>query len=391
MAHHAGLYRRRQYWYFKYKDENGKWIEHATRTIDRKKALSIKSGFLRELETGQLPNDRSQWTLRTAAEAWLLDRKLRVARSSHFSEKAIVGSLERHLGTETKLAKLANIHSINQYQTARLREGLSPKTVNNEVLALGSILREAGLWHRVSEQYKPLRVRKSEIGQALDRDERIRLLQVAGLASPTAVAPYAAVLAFATGMRRREIQQLRIGSIHLDENKPFLYVSRCTTKTNAGARYVALDTMARWALGRLLARAKLLGATEAEHYLLPTLLDRHTKPGDPLRGQSGYDPLHAQSSWEAEWNALRKAAKIQHRRFHDLRHTYISRAAEAGVPLQVIQGQVGHISAQMTQHYTHISTTANQDAATLIEQKSPSLLLHLGNHDVFTGQEGGAR
>ena len=195
MAHHAGLYRRRQYWYFKYKDENGKWIEHATRTIDRKKALSIKSGFLRELETGQLPNDRSQWTFGKAAEAWLLDRKLRVARSSYFSEKTIVGSLERHLGTETKLTKLANIHSINQYQTVRLKEGLSPKTVNNEVLALGSILREASLWHRVSEQYKPLRFRKSDIGQALDREERIRLLQVAGLASPTAVAPYAAVLA----------------------------------------------------------------------------------------------------------------------------------------------------------------------------------------------------
>jgi integrase len=248
MAHHAGLYRRRQYWYFKYKDENGKWIEHATRTIDRKKALSIKSGFLRELETGQLPNDRSQWTLRKAAEAWLLDRKLRVARNSYFSEKTIVGSLKRHLGTETKLAKLANIHSINQYQTARLREGLSPKTVNNEVLVLGSILREASLWHRVSEQYKPLRFRKSYIGQALDSDERTRLLQVAGLASPTAVAPYAAVLAFATGMRSREIKQLQIGSIHLDENKPFLYVRRCTTKTNAGARYVALDTMACWAL-----------------------------------------------------------------------------------------------------------------------------------------------
>jgi hypothetical protein len=152
MAHHAGLYRRRQYWYFKYKDENGKWIEHATRTIDRKKALSIKTGFLRELETGQLPNDRSQWTFGKAAGAWLLDRKLRVARSSYFSEKAIVGSLERHLGTETKLTKLANIHSINQYQTARLKEGLSPKTVNNEVLALGSILREARV--RVESEQK---------------------------------------------------------------------------------------------------------------------------------------------------------------------------------------------------------------------------------------------
>ena len=58
---------------------------------------------------------------------------------------------------------------------------------------------------------------------------------------------------------------------------------------------------------------------------------------------------------------------------------------------QVIQAQVGHISAQMTQHYTHISTTANHDAATLIEQKSPSLLLHLADPDTPTAQEGGAR
>ncbi|HTA22659.1 MAG TPA: site-specific integrase [Terriglobales bacterium] len=388
MAHLAGLYRRRQYFYFKYKDDNGKWIERATRTNDRKKALSIKSEFLRELEAGQLPNDRSRWTLGTASEAWLVDRKLRVARSSYHSETTIVRALKRHFGTDAKLAKLANIRSINQYQTARLNEGLSPKTVNNEVLVLGSILRDASLWHRVSGQYKPLRFRKSDIGQALDGEERVRLLQVAGLASPTAVAPYAAVLAFATGMRSREIQQLQIGSIHLDENKPFLYVRRCTTKTNAGARYVALDTMACWALSRLMARATLLGATDAKHYLLPTLLDRHTKQGDPLRGKSGYDPFHAQSSWDAEWNRLRKASRIEHRRFHDLRHTYISRAAEAGVPLLVIQAQVGHISAQMTQHYTHISTTANHDAATLIEQKSPSLLLHLADSDTSTSQGG---
>jgi integrase len=252
MAHLAGLYRRRQYFYFKYKDDNGKWIERATRTSDRKRALSTKSEFLRELEDGQLPNDRSQWTLCKAAESWLLDRKLRVARSSYLSEKTIVRSLERHFPNDTKLAKLANIHSVKQYQTARLSEGLSPKTVNNEVLVLASILRDASLWHRVSEQYKPLRFRKSDIGQALDLEESVRLLQVAGLASPTAVAPYAAVLAFATGMRSREIKQLQIGSIHLDENKPFLYVRRCTTKTNAGARYVALGKMARWALSRLM-------------------------------------------------------------------------------------------------------------------------------------------
>jgi hypothetical protein len=132
MAHHAGLYRRRQYFYFKFKDDNGKWIERATRTTDRKKALSIKSEFLREFEAGQLPNDRSRWTLRETADSWLLDRKLRVAHSSYLSKKTIVRALERHFANDTKLAKLANMQSIKQYQTARLGEGLSPKTVTSD-------------------------------------------------------------------------------------------------------------------------------------------------------------------------------------------------------------------------------------------------------------------
>jgi integrase len=130
---------------------------------------------------------------------------------------------------------------------------------------------------------------------------------------------------------------------------------------------------------KLIDRAKRLGATQPDHYLLPTLLERHSRPTDPLYGKGeGFDPTHPMGSWAKEWNRFRKAAKIQHRRFHDLRHTYCTRAAEAGVALAITQAQVGHMSQALTAHYTHVSERAIHKAAQRIELHSADLMKHLG-------------
>ena len=60
------------------------------------------------------------------------------------------------------------------------------------------------------------------------------------------MAAVAAVLAYATGMRSREIKQLHIGPIRLDSARPEVHVKRAATKSNKGARFVALDQMACW-------------------------------------------------------------------------------------------------------------------------------------------------
>src|ERR1035441_2808228 len=83
---------------------------------------------------------------------------------------------------------------------------------------------------------------------------------------PHAVAPYAAALAFATGMRSGEIKGLRLGDLHHESAHPFLYVRRATTKTDAGARRVVLDRIAVWAARKLVARAHLLGCRSPEDY-----------------------------------------------------------------------------------------------------------------------------
>ncbi len=368
-------YQRRGYWYFKYKKEDGTWAEFATGKKDYGQAQSRYAAFLNEQEAGRLPNERAEWTLEQATMSRLEERKWRVAQGTHSSERSIVRTILRVLGAKTLLRQVADIQVVKRYETTRLREGMSRKTVNNEVLVIAGTLRDANLWHRVVS-YEPLKVSRSDVGDALTKDEASKLIQIALAAKPNAVAPYAAVLSYSTALRTAEIKQLRRGSIHIDAEKPFLQVRRSSTKTDQGARYVALDRMARWALVKLLARADRLGALQPDHFLLPTLRSKHTRRTDPLNGGTGYDPTHCQSSWDKEWKELRRSAGTLHRRFHDLRHSYITRAAEAGVPLPVTQAQVGHMSTQMIAHYTHICQGAIHKAAELIEKNSAELLVH---------------
>jgi integrase len=54
-------------------------------------------------------------------------------------------------------------------------------------------------------------------------------------------------------------------------------------------------------------------------------------------------------------------------RFQDLRHTFITWMAERGVPLQIVQSMVGHMSVRMTRHYTHVSSQAARQAVELLD------------------------
>jgi integrase len=48
-----------------------------------------------------------------------------------------------------------------------------------------------------------------------------------------------------------------------------------------------------------------------------------------------------------------RRSKTPEATFHSLRHTFVSLAANAGVPLHIVQSIVGHESTAMTRHYYH--------------------------------------
>ena len=52
--------------------------------------------------------------------------------------------------------------------------------------------------------------------------------------------------------------------------------------------------------------------------------------------------------------------------FHSLRHTFVSLAANAGVPLPIVASIVGHSSTAMTRHYYHENEDALRQAVAAI-------------------------
>src|SRR5690606_12647094 len=99
-------------------------------------------------------------------------------------------------------------------------------------------------------------------------------------------------------------------------------------------------------------RADELGVTKPEHYVFPW-----TGRGHHL------DPTRPCEAWRSAWRTIRHEAGLDHVRFHDGRHTALTRLCEAGQADWVVQAQMGHVSPAMMKTYSHIRRQALNDAA----------------------------
>jgi integrase len=234
--------------------------------------------------------------------------------------------------------------------------------VNLETKVLRLLLTEAHLWSRFEGHFKPLRENRKGPGRALTPEEHERLFKIV-MNDPTASSSYfAAIVAAETTMRGCELKGLRLGDVDLLNG--IVRVRRVTTKTDADERVIPLTAAAAWCLARLLERARLLGATESEHYLFPRFVfrDKRTK-GTGL----GYDATRHQVSFRTGWNNLLKRAGLPKLRFHDLRHHAITRLAEHGVADPTLLSIAGHVSRRMLEYYSHIRLEAKRAAIAEID------------------------
>jgi integrase len=130
-------------------------------------------------------------------------------------------------------------------------------------------------------------------------------------------------LALHTGMRRGEQFLLRRDSVDLARGI-------LTVSGKSGRRHVLLNSSARSAIEKLL-------ASSAGEFVCPGVVG----PG--------------QRDWRRWFERCVRAAVIADFRWHDLRHTFASRLAIAGVPLRTIQELLGHRAMRMTERYAHLS------------------------------------
>jgi len=110
-------------------------------------------------------------------------------------------------------------------------------------------------------------------------------------------------------------------------------------------------------MARMLARADALGHTDPNHYLWCACRWHR------------FDPTKPAKSWDNAWRSLRKAAGLPGLRFYDLRHTFITEMAEAGVPEETMKAIAGHITKRMLEHYSHVCMMAKRRALDAVDQQ----------------------
>lgn len=156
-----------------------------------------------------------------------------------------------------------------------------------------------------------------------------------------------------TGHRKNEIRTLRWEQIDLI--KRALVVGQSKTEGSSG-RIIPLNSVAYAALVRWAGRFPTAKPT---NYMLPSCEDARIDCGKP--NLAAIDASRPIKSWRTAWRrALKDAGPTI--RFHDLRHTCITKLAESQASEQTIVAIAGHLTRAMLEHYSHIRMAAKRVA-----------------------------
>jgi len=105
------------------------------------------------------------------------------------------------------------------------------------------------------------------------------------------------------------------------------------------------------------------------------LLERQPRTGGDYVFPSREDPSRSRSTELSLWRKIRKQARLEDVRLHDLRHTFASYAVMRGVPLPVVSRLLGHSNTRMTLRYAHVSDHETEAAAERIGTAIAALLM----------------
>ena len=180
--------------------------------------------------------------------------------------------------------------------------------------------------------------RRAQLTRFLSREEIGRLHKALDGNDGKYRAPQADIirLLLLTGCRRSEIVQLRW--LEIDDDMLVLADSK------TGPRKVPLNRPAR------------------------LILERQPRGGSSFVFPSPKDPARPRGPELALWYRVRREARVEDARLHDLRHTYASHAVMNGVPLPAVSRLLGHSNVSMTLRYAHLADREVEAAAERVGQ-----------------------
>jgi integrase len=356
------LYKRGDVWWFKFRFA-GQEIRESAHTSSKTLARDAERKRRRDLE--EQINGLSRKTrpklFRVAAQAWL-DGLTKPNERTRCSYRDFVRSLNTEFGN--RLVTDLDANDVSSLQAKRQGQGYSARTINYEVGTLRQILKKAECWARISDEVKMLTEHK-DIGRALSREDEEKLLEKVKRSPSPSLWP-AFVLSIDTGLRASELRSLRRRDLEISWREGVivdgsLRVSRSKTAGGTG-RIVPLSARVRDVLSLWLSR---FPEADGDAYVFPCHQVVAGMKEPSVRAVQLDRPM---TEWKHAWETARTKAGLDYR-WHDLRHTFVSRLAEnPHVSEQTIMALAGHVSKRMLEHYSHTRTHAKRAAIAALDQ-----------------------
>lgn len=346
--------------------EDGKPIYRSV-FAEKQSDLMPKLHELKDQYAGVELTEDSSITLGEWLGRWLEEYKKPTLRPSTFAgySKDIANHILPYLGskrlTQFKTADIQK-HYNRLLESGRMKDngqgkGLSNATVRgiHMVLreALDSAVREGLIPKNPAEGTSPPKIYRSE-KQVLTKDQLETFMKLIEEDEEWYDFFYTEII---TGMRQGEICGLRWEDF--DGEKRTLRVARSVdfvnkelvvgeTKTEDGKRTIYLPD----SLWHILAERQRQKGAFSE-WIFPNLL----KPEWPLNPSRAYRQL----------KKLLEIGGLPSIRFHDLRHTFTSHAANSGIAPKTLSEIVGHTKASFTlDHYAHVTSDMQKNAANIV-------------------------
>ncbi len=332
---------------------------------EKQSELMPKLQELKDQYAGVELTEDSSITLGEWLERWLNEYKKPILRPSTYAgySKDIANHILPYLGskriTQLKTAEIQK-HYNRLLESGRMQDngkgkGLSNATVRGIHMilreALDSAVREGLIPKNPADGTSPPKIHRKE-KQVLTKNQIETFMKLIEGDKEWYDFFYTEII---TGMRQGEICGLRWEDF--DEEKGTLRVARSVdfvhkeliigeTKTEDGKRTIYLPD----SLWRLLTERKMKSFSE---WIFPNLL----KPEWPLNPSRAYRQL----------KKLLEIGGLPSIRFHDLRHTFTSHAANSGIAPKTLSEIVGHSKASFTlDHYAHVTSDMQKNAANIV-------------------------
>ena len=333
----------------------GKRYSRSTRTTDREKAEKFLERFLSPLGLGshRLP----------LADAWLeyvkSPNRRELAPSTLNSKRLVWMEFARWMEHHhLEIGNLAEVtrEAIAEY-LACIRADVCASTYNGRICVLREIFHVladgAGL---VDDPWDGVRLHADDCHsrRELTLDELERLLKAATKAGNEWRRLF--VVGIYTGLRLGDCCCLRWDSVNLERG----VIQLIPTKTRKHAHGQPITIPIHPQLMDELRGKREEGKGKGEEgkvevrdgtFVNPTLADFYKNC--KWRVSRGLELIFKAAHIETSIRIEGRRTRTPEATFHSLRHTFVSLAANAGVPLPVVASIVGHSSTAMTRHYYH--------------------------------------